>query len=54
MRKRFEEFKNEFKTNFKYFTSKDYIKKIFVAIENKIGLQFENSFNDTYVYFLIQ
>jgi hypothetical protein len=30
------------------------ILKIFDAIENKIGLQIENFFNDTYVYFLIQ
>ena len=50
MRKRFE----EFKTDFKYFNNKDYIKKNFDTIENKIELQLENFFNDTFVFFLIQ
>ena len=54
IRKQFEDFKNAFKIDFKDFANKEYIKKVSDAVENSIGLQLENFFNDKCVYSLIQ
>ena len=54
IRKQFEEFKEEFKADFNEFISEEYVKKISEAVDNSIGLQLENFFNDRCVYSLIQ
>ena len=54
VRKQFEEFKDEFITDFNDFTDEEYIKKVSDVVENSIGLQLENFFNDKCVYSLIQ
>ncbi len=54
IRKQFEDFKKAFKIDFQDFANKEYIKKVSDAVENSIGLQLENFFNDKCVYSLIQ